>query len=304
MGCVSTRDRLNGYVCTRIGAATRAYVVNFANPIKWQKQAIFDCQGGNMIACIGAPAVIPMMTFVGVAMAPLMIPIGMANDDIYRDGCPQTSAGTPGSNPQQGRAESLVRPSRFSAFTYDDPYVLGQRAFDNGRDESALEFWKPLAESGDCDSQTKLGILYFLGAGAPQSYEAAQSWWTKGSQQGHPLAYALLANMYGHDQITVGTSRRSVVLDCSKGCGVEQNLVQYYKWYNLVKENPHVDVFPRGREEALRILAILRGDAPTESKFEEPARWRLTPAQIVEGDRLTSEYRLALPQCVPQMKVY
>lgn len=119
-----------------------------------------------------------------------------------------------------------------------DRFMIGQRAFDRGEENNAFLEWKPMAVTGDCDAQAKLGLLYFLGAGVLQSYKEAEQWWIKSADQGHPLAFAFLATMAGHNTLHAGTFVRELVLDCRAGCGAERNLVLFYKYYGLIAASP------------------------------------------------------------------
>ncbi len=116
-GCATTREgRSSGQDaagkedCTRFEAAARAYGDVF-NPVKMQKRAIEDCGRGDLGACVAAPVAIPFTTLVAVFGAPLLFPIFMASDNVYRRGCPQLpgtpSAGGTGSPTQPGGTEPL-----------------------------------------------------------------------------------------------------------------------------------------------------------------------------------------------------
>jgi hypothetical protein len=93
-GCASTRearptsqDTAATEDCTRFDAAARAYGEGF-NPIKMQKMAIEDCGRGDAMACIAAPMAIPFTILLGIVSAPVVFPIFMASDNVYRSGCP------------------------------------------------------------------------------------------------------------------------------------------------------------------------------------------------------------------------
>ncbi len=49
--------------------------------------------------------------------------------------------------------------------------------------ETALREWKPLAEQGDADAQSKLGWIYARGKGV-QDYSLAHMWWNVAASQG------------------------------------------------------------------------------------------------------------------------
>src|SRR5436190_24033376 len=81
-------------------------------------------------------------------------------------------------------------------FAKPDDYVSGMRWFSRGEYKWAKKYWEPLAQSGDCDAEFRMGTLYFLRAGEPRDYEAARQWWRKAGSKGQSFAQALLATMY------------------------------------------------------------------------------------------------------------
>lgn len=122
--------------------------------------------------------------------------------------------------------------------TYYDPfdeYVRGIRFFDRGDVERARVRWERLAKEGDCDAQFRLGTLYFLGTGVPQSYEVAYKWFLTAANQGQANAQGLLATMHAHDVAHGGSHVKTIRFDCSHGCGLEKNLVDAYKWARLAE---------------------------------------------------------------------
>ena len=117
-----------------------------------------------------------------------------------------------------------------------DPYMRGMRFFDNMRFDMAKRYWEPLANSGDCDAQYRLGTLYFLGSGVTKNYETAHQWWLAAANRGQAFAQGLLANMYAHDITGINTVAMKMGFDCKKGCGYPKNLVEAYKWSLLAEK--------------------------------------------------------------------
>lgn len=52
----------------------------------------------------------------------------------------------------------------------------GLAAYKAGDYQTALAEWRPLAEAGDVNAQTMLGLVYAEGKGVPQDNVAAQMW--------------------------------------------------------------------------------------------------------------------------------
>ncbi|MEO2191509.1 MAG: tetratricopeptide repeat protein, partial [bacterium] len=56
------------------------------------------------------------------------------------------------------------------------------------------------AQAGDAVAQNNLGVAYFSGAGVPQDYAQAVSWWRKAADQGHAGAQNNLGVAYRYGQ--------------------------------------------------------------------------------------------------------
>ena len=79
----------------------------------------------------------------------------------------------------------------------------------------AFERCAPDAEQGEQQAQFQLGLMYGLGLGVEQSYEAALHWYAKAARQGHGKAQVNLGYMYG------------------TGGGVPQDYIEAYAWYSI-----------------------------------------------------------------------
>jgi TPR repeat protein len=76
------------------------------------------------------------------------------------------------------------------------PYEDAAAAYNRGDYETARRLWLPLAEVGNTDAQTKLGLIYEKGQGVPHDYAAATMWYRKAADQGDPTAQFFLGMMY------------------------------------------------------------------------------------------------------------
>ncbi len=65
---------------------------------------------------------------------------------------------------------------------------------------SAVAKWQVVAETGDRDAQSLLGLMHFAGQGTPQSYPNAIIWLRKAAAQGQPKAQFKLGSMYANGQ--------------------------------------------------------------------------------------------------------
>jgi TPR repeat protein len=75
-------------------------------------------------------------------------------------------------------------------------YEDGMAAYNRGDYATARRLWLPLAEAGNADAQTMLGIIYEEGHGVSQDYAAAVTWYRRAADQGHPDAQFYLACMH------------------------------------------------------------------------------------------------------------
>ena len=71
----------------------------------------------------------------------------------------------------------------------------GLTAYESGDYATALREWTPLAEQGDADAQTLLGVMYNEGKGVPQDYKTAVKWYTLAAKQGDANAKTNLSNL-------------------------------------------------------------------------------------------------------------
>ncbi|MGI9229087.1 MAG: tetratricopeptide repeat protein, partial [Gammaproteobacteria bacterium] len=74
------------------------------------------------------------------------------------------------------------------------------------------------AKRGDADAQFGLGVMHYVGEGAPQNYVEAARWYRLAAEQGHADAQFHLGVMY-YD-----------------GDGVSQDYDEAARWYRLAAE--------------------------------------------------------------------
>lgn len=114
-----------------------------------------------------------------------------------------------------------------------------------------FEALKSLAEQGDAEAQAQfnLGVMYDNGRGIPENDAEAVKWYRKAAEQGHASAQGNLGVMYAN------------------GDGVPENYIKAYQWYSL---------------------AAAQGNSIAQSNKPKLAK-RMTPAQIAEAQRLSTE---------------
>src|SRR5262249_8326438 len=72
----------------------------------------------------------------------------------------------------------------------------GLDAYRRGDYATAMRRWRPLADKGNADAQSRLGFMYQNGRGVPQNDAAAVSLYRKAADQGHAPAQVNLGFMY------------------------------------------------------------------------------------------------------------
>src|SRR5260370_24145844 len=157
----------------------------------------------------------------------------------------------------------------------------GAAAYNRGDYATARRLWLPLAEGGNADAQTMLGIIYEGGHGVSQDYAAAVTWYRRAAAQGHPDAQFYLACM--HDF----------------GKGVPLDPAAAVKWLSKAADQGHTDAqFNLGvmYEDG---IGVSQDHQAAVSWYREAAEQGYAKAQnnlgamFVEGKRVPHDYHSA-----------
>jgi uncharacterized protein len=81
-----------------------------------------------------------------------------------------------------------------------DAWVKGDYA-------TAVAVWRPLAEKGDVEAQFNLAQAYRLGRGVPINLSAAQTWYERAAESGHPNAQTMLGALLFENGNRIGGLR-------------------------------------------------------------------------------------------------
>jgi clan AA aspartic protease (TIGR02281 family) len=160
-------------------------------------------------------------------------------------------------------------------------------------DAESAKWYRKAADQGDAKAQTGLGLAYDLGMGVNRDYAEARKWYRKAADQGDATGQNYLGGMYDNGNgvpldyheaakwyrkaADQGLADAQYVLGvmCYSGEGVQQDYVQAYKWLNLA-----VSRMPAS--EVLRDRMI---------KVRDQAASKMSPAQIVEAQKLSREWK-------------
>jgi len=97
---------------------------------------------------------------------------------------------------QATAAALLILTSGAHAGAWEDGYADYQR-----KDyAAAVAKWRGVAQSGNREAQSLVGIMYFQGQGVPQDYPQAIKWLHMAAAQGEPKAMFKLGSMYANGQ--------------------------------------------------------------------------------------------------------
>lgn len=106
---------------------------------------------------------------------------------------------------------------------YADDYANGRNAYITGDYKKALAILKPLAESGDPNSQKIMGIMFDYGQGVDKDPQQALYWYKLSARQGDPAV-----------QYQVGAKY-------FRGDGVKQDYDEAVKWWEMAAQGGQVD---------------------------------------------------------------
>lgn len=121
-------------------------------------------------------------------------------------------------------------PNPVSDFTEKDRFMIGLSWYQQGQFDIAKKFWEPLSERGDCDAEYTMGLLYYTGLGVGRSHDNAIILWNRAAEQAQPQAQVALGAAYSKLNVSY------LYIDCKRGCGVNKNLIEAYKWFALASK--------------------------------------------------------------------
>lgn len=101
------------------------------------------------------------------------------------------------------------------------PWEDGYAAYRRKDYITAVAQWKIVADSGNPQAQSLLGLMHFFGQGVPQNYDTALTWLHLAAAQGEPKAQFKLGSMHGNGQ------------------GVKRDNVRAAMWFILASESGH-----------------------------------------------------------------
>lgn len=109
----------------------------------------------------------------------------------------------------------------FSCFAQNSEFDKGLDAYSQGDYSTALEMWKPLAESGSKEAAFNLGVLYEQGLGVKADFSKAHEWYRQAASAGYADAQFNLGSAYYHGQ------------------GVKQDIHTAISWWLRATEQEH-----------------------------------------------------------------
>jgi len=138
----------------------------------------------------------------------------------------------------------------FCTSVFVDDYQDGLDAYNRKDYKTAFEKWDSLAEQGNAQAQSNLGVRYSYSLGVAQDYKEAVKWFRLSAEQGEAEGQYNLGVMY------------------AKGLGVSQDYAQAHMWFSIAGAND----YKNGR------------------KVRDIIEKRMTPDQIAEAQKLAREW--------------
>ena len=144
----------------------------------------------------------------------------------------------------------------------NDPAALTQMGVIRGREgdyETAAEYFKEAAESGDASAHYRLGGMYYRGEGVEKDVEKGIYHWEKAAIGGHPIARQTLG-YYERENGNVGRAVKHYIIAAK--LGEEKSMKALWKIYsagNITKEE--LDVTLRGHHAAIDATKSAQRDA-------------------------------------------
>jgi TPR repeat protein len=138
----------------------------------------------------------------------------------------------------------------FCAPVLVDDYQDGLDAYNRKDYKTAFEKWEPLAEQGNAQARSNLGVRFAHGLGVTQDYKEAVKWFRLSAEQGEAEGQYNLGVMY------------------AKGLGVSQDYVQAHMWFSISGNNKY--------ENGRKVRGIIEK--------------QMTSDQIAEAQRLAREW--------------
>ena len=193
--------------------------------------------------------------------------------------------------------------------------------------ESAFEIFEPFAEKGNVLAQSYLGLMYEQGEGVPQDYVEAVKWYLRAAMQEDAWAQFNLGVMYYNGNgvpqdwseaakwFRIAAKQGNAVaqfnlaLMYDYGRGVPKDDAEAVKWYRLAAEQGVAEAqhnlgvmykngegVPQNFTNAYILfdLAAAQGNEDAWENREIVAE-KLTPDQLAEAQRLSSEWKVGGP---------
>lgn len=170
--------------------------------------------------------------------------------------------------------------------TFAGPKEDGWAAFDHGDYQSALKYWRPLAEKGNANLSNNIGVMYRDGLGVAVDGKEAVKWFQGAARKGFAQAQNNLGAMYLH------------------GNGVQRSPEEAVKWFRLaakkgldMAQHNLGEMYHEGLGVATdNVKALmwyeLAGCSPCGTeKIRETLRQQMTSAQITKAERLANRCR-------------
>lgn len=207
--------------------------------------------------------------------------------------------------------------SLFQSAGWSADFQTGLDAYAKRDFATAVREWTPLAEEGDANAQSHLGVLYALGQGVERDYAVAVKWFRAAAEKQHAPGEFNLGLLYARGQgleIDKNEAARLFASAAAKsharaqfelglmyrsGNGVEKD---YKKAADLFRQSAEQGFAVAGVNLAVAyakgqgvkqdyITAYMWADLAGARRYQDALKRNLTPEQLAEAKKRAAEIR-------------
>ena len=163
-------------------------------------------------------------------------------------------------------------------------------AYNNGDYQNAFIDFKKLAEQGNAEAQTWLGMMYSKGKGIPEDDQEAVDWYRKAAEQGDAEAQYNLGVMYGegtgvseNDRLAatwyrkaanqgIAEAQYNLGVMYANGTGLPKDELRAYFWWLLASAQGYASAIHYRDEVEKGLTPQQRASAQNQASNWKPAK--------------------------------
>jgi len=164
-------------------------------------------------------------------------------------------------------------------YSTTDDYATGLRWFERGMQNNsaqeihtAIRYWEPLVEKGDCDAEYRMGLIYFAALGKERSYETAHKLWVKAANGNQQRAQWALGDLYLQDESLV-------FHHCTKtpNCDIKKDIKEALFWYKLFEKSAKYSIEKKYLNHVMPKVEAQLSQIEIKEIESKASKWKPTP---------------------------